>query len=734
MAVLEKIRKKSVLLFIIIIGALLAFILGDFINSGRSFFGPGDTVAKVNGAKVDMQSYQETSKELSEQMKLEEANLPEAQRGKYDDDQISAMALQSVLLEKLIEAECDRMGIKVSNDLLSQVMLDPAFASSVFQAMGMDQQTMMQLPQLGITDQRTFIESFDAKTRSRYPNVTPELAEQFHQLWLSAEKNVESQLKSSTYTSILTGLFQPNNADALVYYANANDRATVKSVSVPTSSIADADVELTDEDYNEYYDAHKGMFKILDETRAVAFVKQNITPSEEDRKNASAKVSELKAELMTQPGMTGAKKFSSQGFVSQTGTYTDKTLRSNIGLAQIPDSLLVEGYVTELAVMNPEQFAVAKVLGVSEGIDNVRFIAIPANNVEQLDSILPDKSVTAVDSVMNILTRGNAIQELSLLNPLPGLPETLSEALKNGPVDTYFTVADTVNGQAGVYGIVIKDRDELAPAYEIGVVQYQLVPSSKTIQSMTQKLNAFVANNPKADLFIANAPKDGYSIEYSTVDNNSFTIGQGTVPTPRTKSLVKWAMDADKGEVSPVITVNATGALQPTDYIIAVAVEDIFDDDEVPVKATIVKKILEPTVRQAKKNKMLVERYQGKAKDLNGYAAAIGLAETDAVASDIIYSAMKFGGEAQGAVAAAKPGSLVGPVAGSNAVYVVEVQANQKADTSKADLKSLKNELRSTPRSEYIPAINRNNLLNALIGNKKVKNNSLLFTEDVTKK
>lgn len=36
MAVLEKIRSKSVLLFTIIIVALLAFILGDFFNSGRS--------------------------------------------------------------------------------------------------------------------------------------------------------------------------------------------------------------------------------------------------------------------------------------------------------------------------------------------------------------------------------------------------------------------------------------------------------------------------------------------------------------------------------------------------------------------------------------------------------------------------------------------------------------------------------------------------------------------------
>ena len=43
MATLEKIRSKSVLLFVIIIVALLAFILGDFLTSGRTYFGSGTT-------------------------------------------------------------------------------------------------------------------------------------------------------------------------------------------------------------------------------------------------------------------------------------------------------------------------------------------------------------------------------------------------------------------------------------------------------------------------------------------------------------------------------------------------------------------------------------------------------------------------------------------------------------------------------------------------------------------
>ena len=58
MATLEKIRSKSVLLLIIIGVALLAFVIGDFFTSGRTLFGTGTTVAKVNGKSIDIQEFQ----------------------------------------------------------------------------------------------------------------------------------------------------------------------------------------------------------------------------------------------------------------------------------------------------------------------------------------------------------------------------------------------------------------------------------------------------------------------------------------------------------------------------------------------------------------------------------------------------------------------------------------------------------------------------------------------------
>ena len=64
MATLEKIRSKSVLLLIIIGVALLAFIIGDFFNSSRTLFGPDNSVANIDGEKIEASEYQNRSQSL----------------------------------------------------------------------------------------------------------------------------------------------------------------------------------------------------------------------------------------------------------------------------------------------------------------------------------------------------------------------------------------------------------------------------------------------------------------------------------------------------------------------------------------------------------------------------------------------------------------------------------------------------------------------------------------------
>ena len=69
MATLEKIRSKAALLVVVIGLALLAFIIGDFLNSGQSFFMMNQNkVATVNGTDIGVEKYQERVNARTEQM------------------------------------------------------------------------------------------------------------------------------------------------------------------------------------------------------------------------------------------------------------------------------------------------------------------------------------------------------------------------------------------------------------------------------------------------------------------------------------------------------------------------------------------------------------------------------------------------------------------------------------------------------------------------------------------
>ena len=114
MATLEKIRNKSVLLFVIIIVALLAFILGDFLTSGRTYFGSPTTVAKAGDVSVDYQAYQNRISEISEQNQRNGRNL--------SSDAVAAEALNSLISEGLMSREYERLGITVTDAELNEAM------------------------------------------------------------------------------------------------------------------------------------------------------------------------------------------------------------------------------------------------------------------------------------------------------------------------------------------------------------------------------------------------------------------------------------------------------------------------------------------------------------------------------------------------------------------------------------------------------------------------------------
>jgi hypothetical protein len=181
-------------------------------------------------------------------------------------------------------------------------------------------------------------------------------------------------------------------------------------------------------------------------------------------------------------------------------------------------------------------------------------------------------------------------------------------------------------------------------------------------------------------------------------------------------------MNNGKGKVSPVFSQNGSN-----DYLLAVAVVDVYDGKYLPLSSDIVRETLKPIVLNNKKAEKLIKQFAGKGKSLQDYATMMGApaSEADAVFDDSQISGLGYAeSEVQGHVAVAPKGKLVGPFKGNNAIYVISVSGSEKAGRPYNFKES------AQAFNQKLVAALMQNPLKLLVGDNKVKNNILSFTAD----
>lgn len=714
MATLEKIRSKSVLLFTVIIVALLAFILGDFLTSQRSYFGPGDTVASVDGAKVKYPAYQERINAVSEQQRN--------QGQQQDNDVLAQQTIDQLLVEALLEREYDRMGITVTDQQLSDLMLGDAAPMVFNQLMSTFGQAAQVLYSKGIVDTRTY---YDAMQNPAKYGLTAEDAQAMRLQWSTFEKSVDGQLKSNAYGLLISGLFTANEVDAKEMYNGTNNTTHFTYVRKDFTSVPNDQVKPTEKDYKAEYDKHKGMFRIREEQRAVSFIMVPVIPSDADFRKGQSEVETVIAELTTTEGTEVLNNH--PDFVNETGKYTRNSLSRDADLRSLTtDSVAIAAGNVRVTKALGGNYVIAKVLDVEQGVDRVKFTAFGEMEA-QMDSIRGKLTVANFDSIARSYQEQIEF-ETSLVNPTVQLSEAQAEALKNRAVGEIFFLNDTINGtdaegnavqQVATTAFLINERDAQVPVYKIAKVSYTVVPSSETVKDLNTKFHAFVANNASAKAFSENADKSGYTLQQAMVSNSTPLVGSA----PQSRGAVKWAMNNKKGKVSPVFT--KSGA---EDYLLAVAVDDVYSGDYLPVDAKIVRDMLQPMVMaNLKAEKVKAELAAKNPTTMEAYASATGspVAQADAVFNDSQIAGIGFAEAAvSGAVAGAEKGKVTGPIQGNNAVYVITVTGTDTKGRP-YDFK----ESSTVFAQKYVNALMNNPAL-LFAGDKNIKNNILEFTAD----
>lgn len=694
MATLEKIRNKSVLLFVIIIVALLAFILGDFLTSGRTYFGDPTTVATAAGTKVDYQDYQARLNSYNEQSRNQQYNV--------DNDILAQQVINELVTEKLFEKEYDDLGIVVTDKEITEAMtgndLHPAAA-----------QTISYLSQQLALPEPSGKAVYDAMVNPAKYGLPAEAGTQLRQIWADTEKNLEQQLRAQKFFSLVSGLFTANKLDAKALY---DDNAATRHIAYAVKNgndLSEEDVAFTDDDIKAYWQNYKNNYRLDEELRAVDYIVVPIEPSQEDRIAAQQAVEKAVEGLNASEGTEAVNRDSR--FVVSRNTATLDQVRDND-----LKTFLSEKEVGQAALIgrNGDTYNIAKLLSTKTGIDSINVTVIRAAEASKLDSIaaLLNGGAKFADLVDNTTVMGNDSVWTSLEGV--GMDEKTKNLLTNATVGNAFVVNDTIQGQPVSALYKVNRRHAPVPFYEVATIEYTVDPSNETLSKLSQDLRTYVSNNSSAADFSANASNAGYSVLSDQVGASSARLGSNS----DSRKFVKWVMDARKGQVSPMFQDDKQT------YLIAMAVTDIYDGDYLPWNSPAVKAQLRAQALNSKKADKLMADYAGKASDVAGYAKVMGVeaSEGDATFTSPMLLTLGVNESAlQGAIAAAEKGKVVGPVKGNRGILVFEV-------------KDINTDNRPFNLEEYSARFNQtfglgriNNPLPLLLGKEKIENKSLNF-------
>ncbi len=626
MAILEKIRHQAVLLFTIIIIALLAFILGDFLTSGRTFFGNGTTIAKVAGHTIDVQTFQK---------RLEIANNQVQNAGQdIDSDDLRQQVLTEMLYEALMDDELNALGIVVTDNELSQIMLsDPQMA-----------------------------QMYDAVRNPVKYGLDPNAAAQLKANWKEQEQDSIQQRCLKKFGMLFDGVITANKIDAQSIYDDINTTFHITFARQYLSSLPDADYPVSDAEIQAEWKKEKARYRIENEQRTIDYIVVNMDPSAED--NAAAE-KEVEDALMALQNTNETEAVDGNiNFNVERSTQTKSQIANDVQLKNFVDSVSegTAGLVSKLG----NTYTLAKVIGIGKDVDSLN-----VSIVSVADSI-------ACDSVVNALMTGGAkITDFELSQdslwwlPLnPNFPKELTSRFLSAEVGKVFSFDTTAYGTQFYTIYRVNKRNAPVTTYDLAKITYVVEPSTTTENKITANLRQFITDNNTAEAMATNAAKAGYTLKPDKVRALSSHIGE----LPESSSAVKWAMNAKKGQVSDIFSNRDNSRL------LVVAVKDIYNDNYIPATDPDLKTELTTIVRNDKKAAALLNKYKDdNAKSVEDYAT---LMDVSVDTTDVTFLGQQviknFGLSdnrlvAQVAAAEATPNILIGPIRTNDAIVAFTV-------------------------------------------------------------
>ena len=629
MATLQSIRNHGTILLVVVGVAMLAFILGDFLNSGSSFFNKNrENVAEIAGHQVHYTEYEAAKEQLQEVYKIETGT------NDINEDltiQLRNQAWQMMLMDYTLREQAEKIGMDVTADELSELCIGAN-------------------PHQIIQQRRAFYDETGKFNRFALVNFLnslanePEDAEQAASMqqaknyWLYWENAVRLTYLQEKYTNLLSNMVTANNLDAKYAYEARQTSVDAQYVQQPYYAVADSLVKVTESDIKKLYNERKELYKQTP-NRTIEYVSFAIVPSAEDYANVEKLIKSIENDFRTKEDVAAI-------------------VNSN-------SDVLYDGrdYSVETIPAEYKDFAFGK--GVKKGAcTELTF----ANDTYSIARVM-DCGYNKADSVKLVLVANDENTEDVELGwyKASDLQKNIAEPAFNGKKGTTFTIASGMGEQT----FKIAEISKATPKVKLAILSRKVTASSKTYGALYNEAKQFVVANNNADSLHQAALAQGLSATpVYALNENTDKVND----LKNSRAIVRWAFEAKEGQVSDVFECG--------DQFVVAALTEVNDGEYRPLEAVRAELVMAAT--NNKKAEYIINQLQG----VSTLEAAAELFDTDVkTAEGISLSSLRFGAAGVepaviGTALALEANTMSAPVKGTNGVYVLTVGEKKVAETA----------------------------------------------------
>ncbi len=696
MAVLSKIRQRSLLLILVIGFCLFAFIIGDIFHSG-GFNQMSREVGSINGKDIAYEDF----------------NVKVANMGKSQQGMSATMAAERVWEQEiaiaLLSDQFEKLGIRVGeNHILETFKADPNIG-----------QNPMFKDAAGNFDINKFKEFFKSNPEQM-------------QFLKDREKDAALNASYMIYNSMVRGGIFTTDLEGKIKYQMEADKVSFDYVAVPFSSVKDSDVKVTDEEIVEYMRKNEKRYK-ADETREIEYVIVEDKPSAEDEAEVKNSVNALLAGRVVYNSETG-KNDTLPGFREATNIADFVNENSDVPY----DSTYVAkkdlpaehaDKIFELPVgaiygpyMRGDYYCISKIMGRKAGanakashiliswegtqVPNKREKRTKEEAKAKAESLLAQAKANPGSFMMLALTNSDdssAQQGGDLGYFQPGqMVKNFNDYVFNNPVGSI----GLVETEFGYHVINITDKQD---AVRLATIAQRIEPSEATADQTYTKAVKFEMDAQEKD-FASTAKAAGLTVN-PVVKVKEMDENVGNIAGQR--QIVRWAYDksTNVGDVKRFEVSNVGNVI--------VTLKKINEEGLTAVDEARV--TIEPILKNRKKAELIKAKMKGGSLDAIAKANGVSVMQaTDLTVENSVLPNLGAEPKVVGAAIAIGANKMSGAIEGNSGVYVVQTKAVAKAP-------ALKDHAPYVNKIKQMKAGDANRVIPALKANAEIEDNRAMF-------